>query len=119
MVSIDGVVISLIPDCSDIIAVNSIHPLIRVEDNIRGCIGEDLSPLNEHLYRDDDKEIAMSVLNPPQVEYDGMTVRLRLHALVTPGVHSVRIVIADVDDGNWDCALVLREGSLRTVPPAP
>jgi hypothetical protein len=50
----------------------------------------------------------------------GMTVRLRIHAMVAPGeAYRVRIAVADVDDANFDSALFIKEGSVRTISPQP
>jgi len=55
-----------------------------------------------------------------------MTVRLRLHAFVTPGVHKVKIAIADRDKptykswrANCDSALFIRSNSIGTRVPTP
>lgn len=108
MVTVDGVLVSFVPDCSGIVAVNSVNSV---------------TPSNEHLYLDDDDDIDPSVAagnQAFQVEYDGMTIRLKAHALVTPNqFHRVRMVIADVNDGRYDSGLVIREGSVRTVAPSP
>jgi hypothetical protein len=108
MVTVDGVLVSFVPDCSGIVAVNSINSV---------------EPVNEHLYLDDDDDIDPAVApgnQAFQVEYDGMTIRLKAHALVTPNrFHRIRMVIADVNDGRYDSGLVIREGSVRTVAPGP
>jgi hypothetical protein len=114
IVTVDDVIVSLLPDCSDIIAVNSVS---REED----------FDSNDHLYLDDDDDIKPNVqMGSSQVEYDGMTVRLRIHAFVTPGLHKLKIVIADVDgngddddekDHFYDSGLFFENGSLRTVNP--
>jgi hypothetical protein len=49
-----------------------------------------------------------------------MTVRLKAHAFVTPNqLHRVKLVIADAVDANFDAALFVKEGSVRTVEPTP
>jgi hypothetical protein len=114
MITIDGVIVSLLPDCSDIVAVNTLN---------NGYINDDNEvihlPLNRHLFLDDDLDIDPTVLpvnQPKQVEYDGLTVRLRSHALVVPNkFHHIRIVIADVDDYEMDSALFLQKSSVRTI----
>jgi hypothetical protein len=119
MISIDDVVVSLTPDCLEIVAVPSIHPFV---DEFTSCSNVAVPALRRHLYRDDEDDIAGDVTGPSQVEYDGMTVRLRIHAFVTPGPahpHRLRIAIADVDDDFLDAALFIKEGSIRTLPPAP
>jgi hypothetical protein len=125
MVTIDGVVVSVLPDCSDIVAVNSVHPAITEEESAPECLEEDLDALNEHLYIDDDEiDAALPPANQPvQVEYDGLTISLRVHAFVTPGLHRVRIAIADVYttalDDNFDSGLFIKEGSIRSLVPTP
>ncbi len=119
MLTIDGKVVSLVPDCSDIVAVNSVHPLISEEES---CTGEEIAAVNEFLYLSDEDLDAL--VAPPnqnvRVEYDGMTVRLRIHAFVTPNTtHSIKLVIADVEDEVWDSALFIKEGSVRTLIPTP
>jgi hypothetical protein len=113
MVTVDGVLVTLVPDCSDILAVNSVHPEISTE----------FPAINEHLYLDDDADIdprVDPVNQPEQVEYDGMTIRLRAHAFVTPNTtHSIKIVIADVDDDTRDSGVFIGESSVRTIAPQP
>jgi hypothetical protein len=106
MITVDGVPVSLLPDCSDIVGVQSVN----------------LSE-NRHLFLGDDEDIDANEMVDPdfedsKVEYDGMTLRLRANALVTPGQsHHVRIVIADVNDALLDAALFLGQGSFKTVQP--
>ena len=108
LIMIDGVAASFVPDCSDIVSVSSVNTV---------------APSNEHLYLDDDQDILPTV--PPghestRVEYDGMTIRLLVHAFVTPNRnHRVRFVIADVNDGQLDSALLLGASSVRSVSPMP
>jgi len=108
LITVDGVATSFVPDCSDIVAVNSVNAV---------------APSNEHLYLDDDQDILPSV--PPgqestRVEYDGMTIRLLIHAFVTPNRnHRVRFVIADVNDSRLDSALLIGANSVRSVSPMP
>ena len=108
MVTVDGVVTSLVPDCSDIVAVNSVNSV---------------GPENEHLYLDNDLDIKPTVAPenyPTLVEYDGMTIRMRAHAFVTPNqTHRIRLVIADVNDDWVDSGLFIGAGSVRSVPPSP
>lgn len=101
VVTVDDAVISLTPDGGDIIALHSVTP------DFRG-----------HLYMDDDDDIDPVASSTRQVEYDGVTFKLRLHAFVTPGqTHKVRIVIADVNDAQLDSGLFLESASLRSVDP--
>jgi hypothetical protein len=120
MLTIDGKVVSLVPDCSDIVAVNTVHPLIPA--NI-SCTGEEIAAVNDHMYLDDDLDIDPAVApanQGVQVEYDGMTIRLRIHAFVTPNTsHRIKLVIADVEDDQFDSALFIKEASVRTISPTP
>lgn len=105
MLTVDGVVVSFVPDCSSIVSVNNVHP---VEPN----------PSNVELFLDDDDDIK-PLVDPAhltqQVEYDGMTIKLRGHVLVEPGKnHRVKLVIADITDDQWDSALFVESGSIRT-----
>ena len=113
MATINGVLVTLVPDCSDIVAVNSIHPYIN----------SNLPAVNEHLYLDDDLDIDPTVApanQPVQVEYDGMTIRLKAHAFVTPNTtHRIKIVIGDVNDGIYDSGLFIGEDSIRSIKPQP
>jgi hypothetical protein len=100
MVTVDDAVVSLTPDGGDILALHSATPDVR-----------------SHLYQDDD-EIDLVASSTRQVEYDGVTVKLRLHAFVTPNeTHKVRIVIADVNDARLDSGLFIERASLRSVDP--
>lgn len=119
VVTVDGVVVSYLPDCSDIVSVNSVN---------QGNSGNLTLPSNQHLFLDDDFDIKPSVLpgDPSaQVEYDGMVVRLKMHAFIAAGAsHRVRLVIADADafdndDDMLDSGLFLENSSLRTIVPNP
>ncbi len=110
MVMVDGVVVSLVPDGQDIIALNSIH----AEYTFNGVL-----PVRDELYYTQD-QIASRVIAPNTlpIEYDGATLKLKLHAFVTPQeTHRVKIVIADVNDGQLDSGLFMETASLKTVDP--
>jgi hypothetical protein len=62
LVLVDDVVVSLTPDCTDIVAVISIHPAITEEESDPNCLQEDLAALRGHLYLDDDDDIDPLVL---------------------------------------------------------
>ncbi len=110
-VTIDGVLVSLLPTGLDTVSVNSIH-----------AYREGWGTENVHLYLDNDTEIkpTLPVENQStRVEYNGMVVRLKIHAFVTPGqTHHVHIAIADVDDYELDSGLFIGRGSLRNIPVA-
>ena len=83
--------------------------------------------MRDHLFLRDISEINAAAGPTNQVEFDGMTVRLRLHAFVCPGVHKIRISIADrdypnigpINEARHDSGVFLRAGSLRTISPTP
>lgn len=111
MVLVDGAVVTLTPDCSGIVAVNTIN---------NGDTDGYPPPTNRHLFLGDDEDIDPGDNLPYQVEYDGLTVRLRAHVFVpVQSYHHMRIIITDVNDGVWDSGLFLETDSLRTVPPTP
>jgi hypothetical protein len=107
MISVDNVIVSLVPDGSDIIAVNTAHPFIAHDDS--ECSEGDVPAVNEHLYEPTPPPA------PSGVEYNGMVIRLRLHVLAESG-ETRRIVcaIADVDDDELDSGLFLQMASFRT-----
>lgn len=125
IITVDGVVVSQLPDCSNIVAVSTIHPSTSwLLPSYCLLPGEVLAPKNEHLYLSDSEiDARVQAINPAnqpiQVEYDGMCIALRFHAFVTPGEHHVRIVIADVDDERHDSGLFIEAGSVRTIQPEP
>jgi hypothetical protein len=106
LVLVNDVIVSLLPDASDIVSVNSINLNSRRE-----------------LFLGDVEDINATVTEANQavqVEYDGMTIRLKIHALVTPGqTHRVRVVVADTKDWEYDSSLFIKQGSLRTISPQP
>jgi len=126
-VTVDGTLISLVPDGGAPISAKSIHPVIPADIDNQWQDNPTLDALRDHLYLDDDAEINAAANSNTQVNYDGMTVRLRLHAFVSPGMHKVRISIADRDFPNTftfnqaqnDSGVFVRQGSLRTIAPTP
>jgi hypothetical protein len=110
LITVDDVIVSLLPDCSDIISVDSVNRDPNYSQN-------------GHLFLDNEDDIAPNV-NPADldqlVEYDGMTVKLRGHVLLEPGrTYRVRMVIADAIDGVWDSAILLEKNSMKTIEPNP
>lgn len=103
MIIVDGSVVTRSPGCADIFAVNTIN------------LNE-----NRHLFMGDNEDIDPLGTLTNQLEYDGITVRLRAHVFVEPqSTHHVRIVIADVNDGVWDSGTFLESNSFRTTTPTP
>lgn len=106
MVAVDGVPVNLLPDGTDIVGVQSVN-LVN----------------NRHLFLGDHEDIDAMVdpaFESTKVEYGGLTLRLRVNALVTPGqTHHVKIVIVDVNDQELDAALFLGKASLKTIQPQP
>ncbi len=115
IITVDGVVVNLVPDCSDLISVNTVH------GGKKNSLGDyTVFPLNEHLFLNDDNDISPRATDQlKQAEYDGMSVRLRSHVFVSPGLHHIRIVIADVLDDKYDSALFLKRSSVRSISPQP
>jgi hypothetical protein len=114
MVTVDGSLVTFVPDCSSIVAVNSVN---------NGNPAVSMEPTNPFLYLDDDEDIDPSVTPENQyrqVEYDGMTIRLVAHVFLEPGTtHRIRMVIADVNDGRLDSGLFIAGSSVRTIDPVP
>lgn len=104
LVTVKGVIVSVLPDGSDLVRVNTI--------NLNA---------NRDLFLGDDEDIdPEDTRGQTQVEYDGTTVALKIHALVSPGSnYVVRIVVADVKDAKFDSAVFLKQGSLRSIAPQP
>ena len=117
LVLLDGTVVNRLPDCVGIVGVNTVN------------IGyPQLTPpipaKNRHLFLGDDEDIDPDDMLPNgdegQVEYDGVTVRLRARVFVVgQSTHRVRLVIADVNDGIVDSGVFVETGSLRTITPTP
>ena len=117
MIQLDVVPISLIPEIQPaklpkgtaIINANTINrgftPTFVFEEEIPAS--------NPHLF------LPSALNSPNKVEYNGVTVLLRSHAFVTPGVHRMRVVISDINDAILDSAVFLEAGSLRTIVPTP
>ncbi|MEM7018339.1 MAG: IPTL-CTERM sorting domain-containing protein [Pseudomonadota bacterium] len=58
-------------------------------------------------------------VSPFNTEFDGFTMVLQVQVAVTPGsTNTLKLAIADVNDASFDSAVLLREGTLTTVPPA-
>ncbi len=127
LIIVDGSVVSLLPDCTDIVGTPSIHPLVAFDDLDDICQFEllqlgfdqesEFSAKYEHLYLDDDIDIDSFVSNQNQliqVEYDGMTIPMKSHILLSSSKkRSIRAVISDVNDAEWDSALFLQAGSIQ------
>lgn len=99
----------LLPNCSDVIAVNSVNG---------GTQGIPPIPaLNQHLFLVNPTDI-VTQNNGARVEYDGMVVKLRSHVLLTPGTsYRFKIAIGDVDDDQFDSAVFLKGQSIRSISP--
>jgi len=112
LVTLEGVPMSLTPDCSALISVSSIHPHVDPIDSLCG-LAHPLMPRNEEFY------VRNNIFNQSnRVEFDGMTVTLRLHALVEPGQdYRLKIVLADLEDHFLDSAVFFKTASLRSINP--
>jgi hypothetical protein len=102
IISVNNVIVSRMPDCDKIISVDSVN-------------------LTEgaYLFLDDELDIINMVtggFEDQQLEYDGITVDLKAHVLVSPGaVKRVKLTIADVNDGKLDSALFIKKSSIRSI----
>lgn len=110
LITVDDVIVSLLPDCSDIVSVDSVNRNPNYSQN-------------PHLFLNNEDDIAPNV-DPSDldqlVEYDGMTVKLRGHVLLQAGrTYRVRIVIADAQDSVYDSAIFAEKNSLKTIIPTP
>lgn len=120
LITVDDVIVSLVPDCEDIVSVDSVHAYVPP---FVSTIGLEVPATRDHLYLDNNTEIAPNVdpndLNS-RVEYDGMTIKLRGHVLLESGrSYRVRIVIADAQDTVYDSAIFLQKNSIRSINPQP
>jgi len=113
IITVDDVIVSLVPDGEDIVSVNSVHYDNEIIDlQLRG-----------HLYLDNSEDIVPNVDENDLgnlVEYNGMTIKLRGHVLLDAGkTYKVRIVIADALDAIYDSAIFIQNDSVRTIQPTP
>jgi hypothetical protein len=89
---VDGKNIALIPSTSDAVASNRIN-----------------NSQNSTLYRDNG--LPASSYN---ISFDGFTQMFTAQTAVTPGqTHRLKLAVADVNDANFDSALLFQAGSLR------
>jgi hypothetical protein len=120
LVTVNDVIVSLLPDCTDIISVDSVNNVLGFDQNKHLYLNNDINGIGVDI---NDTDIAPN-LDPEDlhrlVEYDGMTIRLRGHVLVEAGnTYRIRIVIADAVDQQYDSGLFLQRNTLRTVNPEP
>ena len=103
MIIVNGAVVTRAPDCANIVAVNTVN-----------------LDQNRHLFIGNNEDIDPTGILSNKVEYDGLTVRMRVHVFVEPqSINTVRIVIADVNDGILDSGIFLESGSFKTTIPTP
>lgn len=120
MVLVDDVQVSLVPgiqpdqlpDGTAIVKASGINrgyvPLPEDEDQ------NTYPPVNPHLFIPNPSNPG----NPAHyLEYGGMTIKFKVHAFVTPGLHRMRIIIADINDPRLGSAIFLKAGSLRSITP--
>jgi hypothetical protein len=122
-VSIDGVIVSLLPSCDDVIALNTVHgPII---DSL--CIPPPSSApaTNPQFYLSE--EVIDDAFgfpdSPPRLEYNSTTIKFKNTILIEPGhTYQMKIVVADTDDGiafragRLDTAFFIKKGSIKSVP---
>ncbi len=120
LVTVNDVIVSLLPDASDIVSVDSVNDVIGYDQNKHLYLNNDI---NGHGVDINDTDIAPN-LDPEDldklVEYDGMTIKLKGHVLVESGnTYKVRIVIADAVDMQFDSGIFFQKNSLRSINPEP
>ncbi len=112
VLTVDGVLVSLLPDCSGTPSANTVHPYVEGD-------GDGPYPaINEHLYLSVPQDV--TITDPVHsVAFNGLIAPLKVRALVAPGsTHHVRLSIADKNlVGSLTSAIFLRAGSLRSVVP--
>lgn len=120
LITVDDVIVSLTPDCLDIVSVDAIHDYVSPSVS---TIGLEVPAVREYLYMSNADDIAPNVAPSDLdqlVEYDGMTVKLRGHVLLESGrTYRVRMVIADAKDWVWDSAIFIEKNSIKTIEPNP
>jgi len=122
-VSIDGVIVSLLPACDNVIALNTIHPAIS--DSLCIPFPSTAPPINSQFYVSKetiDEAFSFPQL-PPRIEYTATTLKFRNTIFVEPGrTHQMKIVVADTDDGiafrrgQLDTAIFIKNGSIKSPP---
>jgi len=120
MITVDDVIVSLVPDGEGIVSVNLVHPAISAAENHQGV---EMEAQRDYLYLDNTLDIAPHV-DPSNstelIEYDGMVVKLRGHVLLEPNrTYRVRMIIADANDWALDSVIFVQKNSLRTIAPLP
>jgi len=101
---LDGVNIALIPGTNTPVSINSING-----GNPFGFFAN-----NPELYNNNDLSDGGPFFD---IEYDGFTNVLTAKATdLSPGVHHIKLVIADVGDGALDSAVFLQAGSFSAKP---
>ncbi|MCA9228958.1 MAG: choice-of-anchor L domain-containing protein, partial [Planctomycetales bacterium] len=104
---LDGVNIALIPGTTTPVTIN----------NINGGNPLGTNPMNPQLYNNNDPGDAGGFL--AEFGYDGFTDVLTATTLnLSPGVHTIRLVVSDVTDTAFDSAVFLQMGSFSDEPPA-
>lgn len=120
LVTVDDVIVSLVPDGEDIASVDSVHAYVSPSVHDENM---EIEANRGHLYMDNNSEIKPNVAPEDRgnrVEYNGMTVKLRGHVLLEAGKsYKLRIVIADAQDHRLDSAIFVEQNSIRTIEPKP
>lgn len=120
LITVNDTIVSLLPDCSDIVSVDSVNDVFGYDQNRHLYLNNNINGFGVDI---NDTDIAPD-LDPNDlhrlVEYDGLTIKLRGHVLVEAGVtYRIRIVIADAQDRQYDSGLFLQSNSLRSITPNP
>ncbi len=102
IISINNVIVSRMPDCDKFVSVESVN-----------------FNTGSYLYLDDDLDIMEMVSEgfmAQRLEYDGVTIDLKSHILLSPGhVKRFKLVISDVNDGKLDSAVFVGKSSIKSI----
>jgi hypothetical protein len=120
LITVNDVIVSLTPDCLEIVSVDSIHDYVSP---FVSTIGLEVPAVRSHLYMSNSDDIAPNVAPSDLdrlVEYDGITIKLRGHVLVEAGrTYRIRAVIADAKDYVYDSGIFIEKNSIKTIEPNP
>ncbi len=92
LILVNSRISSLLPNCTEIIGVQSVHPEIPVGEY--QCLTYELPSKNDFLYLNN-----IVGASPPQVEYNGLIRWLKMHVLFSSNnLFNFRVVLGDVND---------------------
>jgi len=104
---LDGVNIALVPGTNDPVSVKNV--------NGGNPFGNPNSS-NSEFYNNNDIQDSPMGVPPFDIEYDGFTDVFTAQALgLTPGTHTMKLAIADVNDYRLDSAVFIQQGSFSDI----